>query len=459
MVTRPVRLPQVWQDPTMTEMTKGSNLPVDETALRATLSWSGGPAVPDVDASALLVQEDGRVASDADFVFYNQPQHASGAVRHVGKTPGAQSSDVLEVELARVPASVERIVLAASADGGTFGQVPGLTITLSAADGRPLARFPMTAQQETAFVAGELYRRGGGWKFRAVAQGYNSGLAGLAGEFGISVDEAPAPPAPPPPPPPGIAPPPPPAAVPPPPATAPPPPPPAGYVPPPFPSMPPPSMPPPSMPPPPPPPPPGSAPPPAPATGTLDSGRVSLVKGQRISLVKAGAPPLSRVVMGLGWDPARGRRKIDLDASCIVFDQQGRKLEIVWFMHLTEFNGALQHTGDNLTGQGEGDDEQIRVDLLALPPQVHSLVFTINSFSGQKFTDVARAFCRLVDETTGQELVRYDLSQAEARTGVLMALLRRTGPQTWEMRALGEFHDGRTVKKLVDPAARHAVAP
>jgi stress response protein SCP2 len=163
--------------------------------------------------------------------------------------------------------------------------------------------------------------------------------------------------------------------------------------------------------------------------------------------------------MGLGWDPAPGRRSVDLDASAIAFDGSGKKLAIVWFMHLTDFRGALQHTGDNVTGAGEGDDEQIRVDLAALPPEVSSVVFTINSFKGQKFTEIARAFCRLVDDVTGTELVRFELSDTQPATGVLMAMLRRTGADTWQMRAIGEFHDGRTVKKLVDPAARHAVAP
>ncbi|WAX57617.1 TerD family protein [Jatrophihabitans cynanchi] len=436
----------------MTQMSKGSNLPVTQRAVRATLQWSAGPGVPDVDASALLLQENGKVASDADFVFYNQPQHASGSVRHAGKSLGAQAADAIDIELDRVPASVDRIVLAASADGGTFGQVPALQLVLADGSGAEIASFAMSAANEAAFVGGELYRRGGSWKFRAVGQGFDAGLAGLATEFGITVDDAP--PAATPPPPPPLPPPPPPPA----PGFVPPPPPP-GYVPPP---------------PPPPPPgyappgyappgyaPPGYAPPAASAAGTgnLDAGRVSLVKAQRVSLVKTGAPPLAKVIMGLGWDPAKGRRNIDLDASCIAFDQQGSKLEIVWFMHLRDFGGALQHTGDNLTGQGEGDDEQIRVDLLAMPQQVHSLVFTINSFSGQKFTEVARAFCRLVDEATGQELVRFDLSESQPKTGVLMAMLRRTGPATWEMRAIGEYHDGRTVKKLVDPAAGHAAAP
>ena len=426
----------------MTQMSKGSNLPVGQSAVRATLQWSAGPGVPDVDASALLLQDNGKVASDADFVFYNQPQHASGSVRHAGKSLGPQAADAIDIDLDRAPAWVERIVLAASADGGTFGQVPALQLVLADASGAEIASFAMSAANEAAFVGGELYRRGGSWKFRAVGQGFDAGLAGLATEFGITVDDAP--PAATPPPPPPLPPPPPPPA----PGFVPPPPPP-GYVPPP---------------PPPPPPgyaPPGYAPPAASAAGTgnLDAGRVSLVKAQRVSLVKTGAPPLAKVIMGLGWDPAKGRRNIDLDASCIAFDQQGSKLEIVWFTHLSDFGGALQHTGDNLTGQGEGDDEQIRVDLLALPQHVHSLVFTINSFSGQKFTEVARAFCRLVDEATGQELVRFDLSESQPNTGVLMAMLRRTGPATWEMRAIGEYHDGRTVKKLVDPAARHAAAP
>ena len=132
------------------------------------------------------------------------------------------------------------------------------------------------------------------------------------------------------------------------------------------------------------------------------------------------------VTMGLGWDPAPGRRNIDLDASAIGFDASGRKLAIVWFTHLNDFGGALRHGGDNLTGAGEGDDEQIHVDLQRMPAEVASLVFTITSFGGQKFTEVARAFCRLVDASTGQELVRYDLSNAEPHSAVLMAMLRRT---------------------------------
>ncbi len=207
-----------------------------------------------------------------------------------------------------------------------------------------------------------------------------------------------------------------------------------------------------------PPPQPASAQPPA-GVVNLDKGRVDLTKKARVDLTKTGAPPLAKVTMGLGWDPAPGRGSIDLDASVIAYDGSGKKLEIVWFMHKKEFGGAIQHSGDNLTGEGDGDDEKIKVDLLAIPPQVNTLVFTINSFSGQKFTDIQRAFCRLVDDGTGQELVRFDLSDSQPATGVLMAAMRRTGPQSWQMRAIGDFHDGRTVKKLVKPGMEHALAP
>ncbi|MEU3526730.1 TerD family protein [Streptomyces sp. NPDC038707] len=172
-------------------MPKGSNTQVPATALRVELGWRSGPGVPDADASALLLAS-GRVRSDADFVFYNQPAHPSGAVRHEGKrTAGGRVIDTLLADLARVEGDIERIVLAASTDGGAFGRVPDLYIEVTdAASGQVVARFDSTgATVETAFVLGEFYRRQGGWKFRAVGQGYDSGLEGLATDFGITVDE------------------------------------------------------------------------------------------------------------------------------------------------------------------------------------------------------------------------------------------------------------------------------
>ncbi|HEX2313437.1 MAG TPA: TerD family protein, partial [Thermomonospora sp.] len=176
-------------------MQKGANVPVPVSAIRVELGWQGGPGVPDADASALLLAG-GRVRSDDDLVFYNQPAHPSGAVRHEGKRQGPTVLDVLAVDLDRVEPQIETIVIAASADGGTFGGFQGLYVRLvDAATGAETARFDSTgATTETAFVLGELYRRQGAWKFRAVGQGYDSGLAGLATDYGISVDDTPAPP-------------------------------------------------------------------------------------------------------------------------------------------------------------------------------------------------------------------------------------------------------------------------
>ncbi|MFC9910399.1 VWA domain-containing protein [Streptomyces sp. NPDC127197] len=176
-----------------TSLSKGANLPVDARAVRVELSWSEGPGVPDVDASALLLTAAGRVRDDGDFVFYNQPNHASDAVTHLGKQRAAgATSDTISVDLGSLEPAVERIVLCASADGGTFGQVPGLMLRLLDDGTRTeLARFEMEAGAETAFIGGELYLRQGRWKFRAVGQGYASGLAGLATDFGITVDDAP----------------------------------------------------------------------------------------------------------------------------------------------------------------------------------------------------------------------------------------------------------------------------
>ena len=183
--------------PAMTVLPKGANTTVSTTALRAELSWTAGPGVPDVDASALLLTAVGKVRDDTDFVFYNQPRHTSGAVTHVGKhTPSTgTATDAIAVTLTGLEPAVDRVVIAASADGGTFGQVRDLQLVLvEVGTGVELARFSdMGATVETAFVAGELYRRAGTWKFRAVGQGWDTGLAGLTTDFGISVDDAPAP--------------------------------------------------------------------------------------------------------------------------------------------------------------------------------------------------------------------------------------------------------------------------
>ncbi|MFI1163153.1 TerD family protein [Streptomyces sp. NPDC020801] len=177
-------------------MLKGSNIPLEATTVRAVLRWTPGQGVPDVDASALLLGPAGRVRSDEDFVFYNQPRHPSGKVWRLGKKRGADGlTDTIQTDLAAVESEVGRILLVASADGVTFDRVQALRIALYdalVADGEPLAHFDIKPEtgQETALICGELYRRGEGWKFRALGEGYSNGLKGLATDFGISVDEA-----------------------------------------------------------------------------------------------------------------------------------------------------------------------------------------------------------------------------------------------------------------------------
>lgn len=177
-------------------MVKGSNVPLDAMAVRAVLRWTPGTGVPDVDASALLLGSGGRVRSDEDFVFYNQPRHPSGLVRRLPKRSLPEGlTDTIEADLNGLDPSVDQVVIAASSDGAAFEHVRDLRILLydaAASGGEPLAVFDVRPEtgEETAIICGELYRRGDGWKFRAVGQGYPTGLIGLATAFGISVDES-----------------------------------------------------------------------------------------------------------------------------------------------------------------------------------------------------------------------------------------------------------------------------
>ncbi|MFI5700554.1 TerD family protein [Streptomyces xanthochromogenes] len=176
-------------------MLKGSNVPLEAPAVRAVLRWSPGADVPDVDASALLLGADGRVRSDEDFVFYNQPRHPSGLVRRLPKKRVAEGlTDTVEADLAALDRSVDRVLITASSDGATFRAVRDLRILLfdaAVSGAEPVALFDVKPEtgEETAIICGELYRRGDGWKFRAVGQGYPTGLVGLATEYGISVDD------------------------------------------------------------------------------------------------------------------------------------------------------------------------------------------------------------------------------------------------------------------------------
>jgi tellurium resistance protein TerZ len=190
---------------------------------------------------------------------------------------------------------------------------------------------------------------------------------------------------------------------------------------------------------------------------------VSLAKGQRISLEKSSGGGLSKVTMGLGWDVAQpkgffrklaGPKTIDLDASCLLFDAGRTLVDQVWFQQLDSTDGSVHHTGDNLTGEGEGDDESIEVDLTRVPAGVQSLVFVVNSFTGQDFSQIENAFCRLVDRSTGQEIARYELSSQGTHTAQVMTKVFRDGTG-WSMEAIGHNASGRTFHDLVPVVVPH----
>jgi tellurium resistance protein TerZ len=191
---------------------------------------------------------------------------------------------------------------------------------------------------------------------------------------------------------------------------------------------------------------------------------VNLQKGQKISLEKEAGGALSRVTMGLGWDVAKTKgffgfgggkgEAIDLDASVVMFDDGGRAVDVVWFRQLNSRDGSIVHTGDNRTGAGEGDDEQIIVDLRSVPPTVKSLVFTVNSFTGQDFSKVANAFCRIFDTSSNKEIARYDLSVQGSHTAQIMVKLYRHGGE-WKMHAIGENANGRTFDDLMPLIVPH----
>lgn len=403
----------------MTAMTPGSNIPLSAARVAVDVA-----APVRLDVSGLLLGANGKVRSDDDFIFYNQPTGPGVTYRSGGGT----APDAIVVDTGAVPSGIEKIVVTASPDaaGQTFQGIEPTATIRNADDGSVLATFtPPQLGSETALVVVEVYLRNGAWKARAVGQGYSNGLAGIATDFGVSVDEepaaapaaAPAPVAPPAPLDPRVA-----APTPPPPAA-----------------------------------PPVAAAAAAPvSTGkiNLDKGRVSLQKNQTVSLVKGGRPLLSQVKMGLGWEPAYRGKDIDLDASVIAYGPQRNHLDSCYFGKLSILGGSIKHSGDNLTGEGAGDDEVIVVDLGRLPADATGLVFTVNSFTGQKFTEVAKAYCRLIDAATGEELVRFDLTTAEPQTGVIMAKLIKQFSGEWEMTALGDFVKSRTVRGMVKPAAQ-----
>lgn len=191
---------------------------------------------------------------------------------------------------------------------------------------------------------------------------------------------------------------------------------------------------------------------------------VNLQKGQKISLEKEAGGSLNRVTMGLGWDVAKSKgffgfgggksESVDLDASCVLFDEANRPVDVVWFRQLKSRDGSISHSGDNRTGAGDGDDEQIVVELNRVPESVRSLVFTVNSFTGQNFSTVENAYCRLLNASNNQEVARFNLSVQGSHTAQIMAKLYRHNGE-WKMHAIGENGVGRTFDDLMPQIVPH----
>ena len=190
---------------------------------------------------------------------------------------------------------------------------------------------------------------------------------------------------------------------------------------------------------------------------------VNLQKGQKISLDKEAGVQLTKIIMGLAWDAVKSKGflgfggkapDIDLDASCILFDEQGKQTDVVWFRQLKSNDGSVVHTGDNRDGAGDGDDEQIIVDLTKVPANIKSLVFTVNSFTGQNFSQIENATCRIVNASDNKEVARFNLSTLGAHNAQIMAKIYRHGGE-WKMHAIGEIGNGRTFAELMPQITPH----
>ena len=176
----------------------------------------------------------------------------------------------------------------------------------------------------------------------------------------------------------------------------------------------------------------------------------NLSKGQKVDLTK-GNPGLKRIMVGLGWDVNAfdSGADFDLDAAAFMVGANGKcptEQEFIYYHNLTHPSEALKHMGDNLTGEGEGDDEQIEVDLAKIPANIEKVAFTVTIYDAdtrrQNFGQVSNAFIRIVDETTNTELIRYDLGEDfSIETAVVVGELYRHNGE-WKFNAIGSGFQG-----------------
>lgn len=202
----------------------------------------------------------------------------------------------------------------------------------------------------------------------------------------------------------------------------------------------------------------------------MSNNTISLSKNQTISLKKQDGSGLKKIFMGLAWREASqtggflkrlfsSAQPIDLDSSVLCFDKNGNYMKdnTVWFRQTETFNDAIKHSGDNREGgNGKDDDERINIDLERLPANVQTLVFTVNSFTGQSFETVESARCRLVDAETNTEKASIDLTATGPHQGVIMAKIYRVG-NGWEIKSIAEIGKGasRTFDDLLPQIRKH----
>lgn len=175
-----------------------------------------------------------------------------------------------------------------------------------------------------------------------------------------------------------------------------------------------------------------------------------LQQGHKISLSKGGGPQINKAFIGAGWDMLPGRQAVDLDLSAAMFDANKGHVDTVWFGDKKNSSSPIYHSGDNLTGAGDGDDEVIALDLSRVPANVQSIVFTITSYRGHTFDQLESAFVRFVDRSSGQDDQKavYKLAQFGRVTALVVARLYRHNGE-WKMQAVGAQTNGKTVQELI----------
>ena len=177
---------------------------------------------------------------------------------------------------------------------------------------------------------------------------------------------------------------------------------------------------------------------------------INLSKGQKVSLTKDN-PSLKNIMVGLGWDVNAfdSGSDFDLDTAAFMVDDSGRcpsEKEFIFYGNLEHTSGSVKHMGDNLTGGGDGDDEQIMIDLSLIPQNISKIAFTVTIYDAdnrrQNFGQVSNSFVRIVDQTTGQEMIRYDLGEDfSIETAIVVGELYRNGAE-WKFNAIGSGFQG-----------------